>query len=131
MNARPVLLIASALGLSSVAIGAASDHTAAIWGLSHIMQVALHYQQLYAIVIGALGLALTAPHWSVRQRALLGWTAWAFIAGTLCFCGGLYVALDVPDAAYLAPVGGFLLMGGWAGLGLMAFLLRRPPLELP
>ena len=131
MNKRLVVLVGALFGLSSVVIGAASDHTAAVWGMAHMTQVALHYQQLYAIVVTAVGLALSAPHWTVRQRRLLNWTAWLFIAGTALFCGSLYMTIELPAASYIVPFGGFLIMGGWIGLGLLAFRARRLPLELP
>ena len=54
----------------------------------------------------------------------LATVAQAFALGTLLFCGTVYAgALGAPRLGVLAPVGGSLLMLGWALLGLSA--LRR------
>ena len=52
--------------------------------------------------------------------------AWLFLAGALVFSGTLYLmALGGPRIlGAVTPIGGLLMLGGWAGLAFVAF--RRP-----
>jgi len=50
----------------------------------------------------------------------------AFVVGLLLFCGSVYaLALGGVHVAMVAPIGGTLLMVGWALLGLSAVVARR------
>ena len=117
-----VLIIASLLGLTSVLLGAAADHV--LDGGTKRFAIALHYQELYSVLIAGLGLTLNAVSLNGLYRRLAV-TAWFFILGTIIFCGGLYAADRLPGAVYAAPVGGFLLMAGWLALAYAALGCRR------
>ena len=70
--------------------------------------------------LALLGCAL----WLPRGGGFTLLAGMAFIIGLLLFCGTVYAhALGLARIAVLAPVGGTLLMAGWALLGLTA--LRR------
>ncbi len=59
-------------------------------------------------------------------RRLVDWAGAAFVVGLLLFCGSVYaLALGGVHVAMVAPMGGTLLMVGWALLGLSAVLARR------
>ncbi|MEM1058844.1 MAG: DUF423 domain-containing protein [Verrucomicrobiota bacterium] len=66
------------------------------------------YQLIHSVAMMAL--AVAAP---LRRVPILLWTA-----GILLFCGSLYILslTSIPWLAPLTPVGGLLLMGGWAWL---------------
>jgi len=53
-----------------------------------------------------------------RDRRLLQTIAWAFLLGTALFAGSLYLLAltHVQAFAWLTPIGGVTLMGGWLGL---------------
>ena len=75
-------------------------------------------QGWHALALVACGL------WGARGGRLTHAAGGAFALGTLLFCGAVYVPLlGGPSLGRVAPVGGSLLMLGWALLGLSA--LRR------
>ena len=56
----------------------------------------------------------------------MDWAGAAFVVGMLLFCGAVYaLALGGVHVAMVAPIGGTLLMVGWALLGLSAVVARR------
>jgi uncharacterized membrane protein YgdD (TMEM256/DUF423 family) len=74
----------------------------------------------------ALALVLCGVWAAGRGGALADWAAAAFVLGILCFCGAVYaLGLGGVQVASLAPVGGVLLMAGWALLGLSALWPAR------
>jgi hypothetical protein len=103
-------------GLGAVAMSAFVAHgTGALPAASvQALRDAVQMQGWHALVLVALGL------WG-RRAGLAGA---AFAIGTLMFCGAVYAqrlaGMHLPQ---LAPVGGFVLMGGWLLLALRA--LRR------
>lgn len=117
-----ILLIGSLLGLTSVGMGAYVDHV-----LSHAVDIktlsmiktALHYQQLYAVIITAIGLSHRVVHDSLCLRL----SAWIFIAGSIIFCFSIYLSALMGMAALLklTPVGGIFLMTGWVVLACASF----------
>jgi uncharacterized membrane protein YgdD (TMEM256/DUF423 family) len=122
MPSRPRLLLglAALVGFLSVAAGAfgapgvtgaAKDwlRTAGEYGLIHALAVLVA-----ASLIGEGARAATVA-------------AWLFLAGAVIFSGSL-VAMAVSGQLWLGavtPVGGLLLLAGWATLALAAFT-RRP-----
>lgn len=78
---------------------------------------------------GAVLLALAALLGSVRTpspaRRLIGISAWLFIAGTLIFSGSLFILVlsGISAIGALTPVGGLLLIAGWAVSALGAWRL--------
>jgi uncharacterized membrane protein YgdD (TMEM256/DUF423 family) len=111
--------LGSVAGLTGVAMAAAAAH-----GLPQrldpaslqMVRNALQMQGWHALALVACGL------WAVRGApSLVGWAAGAFALGLLLFCGAVYAfALASVRIPGVAPLGGTLLMLGWALLGLAA-----------
>ena len=111
--------LGSLAGLTGVAMAAAAAHAlpqrldpAALQWVRNALQM----QGWHALALVACGI------WTERGApALVGWAAGAFALGILLFCGGVYaLALAGVRLPGMAPVGGGLLMLGWALLGLAA-----------
>ena len=111
-----IAAVAAGLGALAVALGAFGAHglegavtaqrletwrTGASYHLAHA---------LAAVVAGALA--------GLRQSAAALWAARLFVAGAVVFAGSLYalVLLDLPILGAVAPVGGALMIAGWAAL---------------
>jgi uncharacterized membrane protein YgdD (TMEM256/DUF423 family) len=118
-----ILLIGALLGLTSVCAGAYVNHN-----LVHIMDVktlsmikaALHYHELYAVIISVIGLAC-----SFRNEAIvLKLSAWIFIFGTVLFSFSIYLKFLTGAIVWikLTPIGGTLLMVGWFLLACSSFV---------
>lgn len=119
-----------------VAIGALNGALAVALGAfaAHGLEGVLPAERLGWIETGARyemahALALLAVAWIVERRPhpLARVAGWAFAAGTLLFCGGLYVVAlaDWRFVMPVVPVGGTAFILGWAALLVAA--LRRPP----
>jgi len=105
-------------GLLAVAAAAGAAHLAVDASQSRAVGSAVQMQGWHALALLACGL------WGARGGRLVHAAAASFAAGTLLFCGTVYAGvLGGPHLGVLAPVGGSLLMLGWALLGLSA--LRR------
>jgi len=63
------------------------------------------------------------------RKLLIDLAGWAFLAGIVFFCGGIYAAFgpNAVAAKPLIPLGGLSLMLGWALFAAGAFFLKRPP----
>jgi uncharacterized membrane protein YgdD (TMEM256/DUF423 family) len=73
-------------------------------------EIGVRYQMYHALGLVAVGLALS--RWPSSAVALAGWL---FIAGTVVFCGTLYL-LAVSGQRWLGavtPVGGAAFIAGW------------------
>jgi len=115
-----MIAIAAFSGLLAVALGAYGAHglrprvgpeALASW------QTATSYHLLHSAVLLALGLHAAGSGARATTAA-----AWLFTAGIACFSGSIY-ALVLGAPRWLGPVtplGGLLLMAGWAALGLAA-----------
>ncbi|MBA3662076.1 MAG: DUF423 domain-containing protein [Gammaproteobacteria bacterium] len=113
-----ILLIGAILGLLSVIIAAYVDHYLGLHltGKSlNGMLTALRYHQLYAIVICIIGLSLPGQV-SDRIKFWLTTSAYTFSLGILLFSFSIYLSsiFHIRGIVYLTPVGGVLLMTGWA-----------------
>lgn len=110
---RLLLIIAALTGFSSVALGAAGDHLAAIIRTPHAFETALRYNQLYSILLVAV--LLHARHLPAPVPQTLKASCIAFMTGLLIFCGSLYILAftGVTAFGYATPAGGILLMAGW------------------
>jgi uncharacterized membrane protein YgdD (TMEM256/DUF423 family) len=118
-----ILLLGSLLGLSSLIIASYIDHSLAL-NLSpqaaKSLSTALHYHQLYAIMITLQGLVVFSSK-QFSGKWLLS-SAYLFIIGTLLFSLSIYLSygLHFRWIIYLTPIGGIGLMLGWCCLILSA-----------
>ena len=123
MSPRGAVTTGALLGAITVGLGAFGAHALgdrvpagdlAIW------ETAVHYQGLHALALILFGLFAQG---SARPRMA---TAWCFLLGVLVFSGTLYgIVLGGPRAlGAITPVGGSLLIAGWA---LFAFSASRRP----
>ena len=108
-------------GLTAVGMAAVAAH--GLDGLGPVrlgmVRNALQMQGWHALALLACGL------WAPRGGRLTDWAGAAFLLGLLLFCGAVYaLAIAGAPVGALAPVGGTLLMVGWALLGLSALRAR-------
>ena len=128
------LIIGALLGFSSVAFAAYAEH-----GLQrhvspaafHSLMTAIHYQQLHALMLVSIGLALGTQPAAIGK--ILRYAAFAFILGIACFCFSIYAAviLALPELSRFAPFGGSTLMLGWMTLAYAGWKMRRARKSLP
>lgn len=113
-----VLVAAGLLGFSAIALGAYGDH-----GLRgsvdaetmRSFETAIRYQLFHALALLAIGIGIAAGTAPASTLKRLTWTGWVMLAGTLVFCGSIYLKIifGVDSATKLAPLGGMTLMAGW------------------
>ena len=104
-------------GLTAVAMEAAAAHVLARLDPAALLMVrgAVEMHGWHAFALLACGL------WAPRGGRLVDWAGAAFVLGILLFCGAVYaLALTGLRLPMVAPLGGTLLMVGWALLGLSA-----------
>lgn len=114
MSGRRFFVAGSILAGTAVAAGAFGAHglqDRIAPELLDTFTTAARYQMYH-------GLALLAVAWAVTQwpTAKLAAGGWLLFAGTAVFSGSLYL-LALTDARWLGaitPLGGLLLLGGWA-----------------
>jgi uncharacterized membrane protein YgdD (TMEM256/DUF423 family) len=115
-NNRRFFAVGSALAATAVAAGAFGAHglkTRIAPELLDAFSTGARYQMFHA-------LALLAVAWGVTQwpDARLDLGGWMLAAGTLVFSGSLYL-MALTGARWMGaitPIGGVLLIGGWAVL---------------
>lgn len=120
---RKFLLIACLSGMFAVGLGAFAAHILKkilTEYQSQIFDTGVRYQFYHTLAL--LAVAILGRYVSRRWAEIAGWL---FVAGIVFFSGSLYLlalveALEMPDLAMLAgpltPVGGVLLIAGWAAL---------------
>jgi uncharacterized membrane protein YgdD (TMEM256/DUF423 family) len=110
--------LGSLAGLGAVMMAAVAAHvvpTSADPRAGEMLRSAIQMHGWHAMALLACGL------WAQRGGRLVDWAGAAFAAGLVLFCGAVYaLALGGVHMAMLAPVGGTLLMLGWALLGISA-----------
>jgi uncharacterized membrane protein YgdD (TMEM256/DUF423 family) len=114
-GSRAALAAAAIFGGLGVALGAFGAHgLKAMLGPTELgwWQTAVQYQIWHALALLALALS------PIRARA----AGWLFAAGILLFSGSLYLMAltGIRALGMVTPVGGLLLILGWAALGLAA-----------
>ena len=113
------LVFAALNGALAVMAGAYAAHGGREWLSPEALgwfEKAVRYQMAHALALIAVVILGT--------RAVVGWSpaltvsAWAFCAGLVLFCGGLYVMAFTGNAAVgrVAPLGGMSFMIGWLAL---------------
>jgi uncharacterized membrane protein YgdD (TMEM256/DUF423 family) len=116
------LAFAGVSGLLGVALGAGAAH-----GLRRLLderalalvETAVRYQLIHAAALVGLAALLARP-WPA-----LHWVAWAWAAGTVLFCGSLYLLAftGLRGFVHVAPLGGLAFILGWALLAIFALRL--------
>lgn len=127
---RGCLMSGGVLGGVAVAAGAFGAH-----GLKGILEAAgqtgnwetaSRYALAHAVVLVAVGAVAATPE-SSPARGLLAAAAWSFLLGSLVFSGCLatLALTGVKMLGAIVPVGGGLLIVGWACLAIAAFRIGR------
>jgi len=124
-----ILAFAALLGFISVAFGAYSEH-----GLKPVITeeqyrfllTAIRYNQVNAVVIAAIGLALVVGP-EMGNKSVLKGSGILFIVGTFLFSFSIYlsVVLDNPSLVYVTPIGGVTMMLAWLNLLVFACIRIR------
>lgn len=85
-------------------------------------ETAARYQMYHALAL--LAVAWAAQRW---PGPLPLWAGWSFVAGTVIFCGSLYLlVLTGPRwLGAIAPIGGVAFLAGWACLAFAAVREQR------
>ncbi len=110
---RLFFAVGSLSALVAVALGAFGAHGLRgrlVPDMLMSFEIGVRYQTYHALGLLAVGLALS--RWPSSAVALAGWL---FIAGTVVFCGTLYL-LAVSGQRWLGavtPVGGAAFIAGW------------------
>src|SRR5699024_5525316 len=115
--AQFALSIAAVYGLIGVAFGAFGAHALAARltpEMQSIWHTAVAYQFYHALALFAMGLLLRGMPASSWLHA----ATWCFAAGVLIFAGSLYLLAltGIRWWGAITPLGGLLLIAGWATL---------------
>jgi len=90
------------------------------------LDTAREIQFVHALAMIAVGILSLQP----GRHLFLHLAGAAFLAGSVLFCGALYVSVDPTgqgDALKpLIPIGGILLFAGWTLFAIGALALKRP-----
>ena len=118
LSVRVLLVLAALSGLCGVGGGAFGAHAAASVEAKGWMQTGGHYQLIHALAVFACFVA-----WRLLQAPAAGVAAWLFLIGALIFSGSLYLmAFGGPRVlGAVTPIGGVLLLAGWAFLAWACF----------
>jgi uncharacterized membrane protein YgdD (TMEM256/DUF423 family) len=121
-SSRLILAFTGLSGFLAVAAGAFGAHGVQDSLAKGWLETGGHYQLVHAAA--ALGCWLAARQGVARVRL----SAWLFLIGALIFSGSLYLlAFGAPRLmGAVTPLGGLLLLAGWANLALAALGLRAP-----
>ena len=89
---------------------------------------AIRYNQVHAVVVAAIGLALLNGG-KLSNLPALKWSGLLFIIGTVLFSFSIYlsVSLDIPSLMNITPVGGMTIMAAWLVLMVVGILVRKKP----
>ncbi len=122
-----ILLIGAVLGFISVSFGAYSEH-----GLQpkissetfRFVMTAVRYNQVYSVIVTAIGLVLFANLPEDLMTALF-WAGIIFTIGVVLFSFSIYLSAQfgIPQLTKLTPLGGITLMIGWIYLIWIAITL--------
>jgi len=113
------LFAAACFGFLGVAMGAFGAHVLRprlAAALYENVQTAVFYQFVHALALFALGV-LGAVGWRNRTLSL---AAGLWTGGVIAFCGSLYAYAFTQwwPLVWVTPLGGILLLAGWASFGL-------------
>ena len=120
---RAQLVLAALWGLMAVAAGAFGAHAVSDPQAKGWLQTGAQYQLTHALAVFAAFVV-----WRMYPGAPASPVAgWLFLAGALLFAGSLYLMVLTGARALgvVTPVGGVLLLLGWATLAWAAFAGTR------
>ena len=120
---RTQVVLAALWGLMAVAAGAFGAHAAPDPQAKAWLQTGAHYQLTHALAV----FACLAVQRAYAGAPAAGVAAWLFLAGGLVFAGSLYLmaATGARALGAVTPIGGLLLLAGWATLAWAAFTGSR------
>lgn len=121
-----ILFIGAALGFLSVIMGTFADHVLRLNMTADNLRIiftALRYNQIYAVVVVAIGMYVSTSM-PIKKLRLLMITAWLFIFGIIFFSLSIYIAVlfNFHFIKQIAPLGGVSLMIAWLMLCYISFL---------
>ena len=132
---RVRIVYAALLGCASVMMGAAGSHVVAV---TDAASQRAHDNWMLAVEFGLLhALAAVASDQMSTRIRLAGAASWAFIGGSVLFCGSIWlktlaaegIAAQAAQAVGpAAPLGGLTLISAWAVLAAGA-AMSRPQLD--
>jgi uncharacterized membrane protein YgdD (TMEM256/DUF423 family) len=125
---RLLAITGSLFGLCAVALGAFGAH--ALEGRisperAEVWTTAADYLGWHGAVLLALAALIGSLRTPSPARRLIGISAWLLIAGTLIFSGSLFILVlsGIGAIGAVTPLGGLLLIAGWAIAALGAWRL--------
>ena len=121
---RLLMTLAALSGLMAVAAGAFGAHGVADPQAKAWLQTGAQYQMVHALAVFACILLWRAGGGTAHLAG------WLFLAGALVFAGTLYLmAFGMPRwLGAITPIGGVLLLAGWAALAWTALTGTRSTL---
>ena len=124
MNSKLFFVLGAVSGFLSVAAGAFGAHALRSKlspDMLAIFETGARYQMFHALALLAAAWALTQFHPGLAKSA-----GWFFFSGSIIFSGSLYALALSGTRAWgaVTPLGGLLLLAGWASLALSAFHSR-------
>jgi uncharacterized membrane protein YgdD (TMEM256/DUF423 family) len=114
MNKKSILISATSLAGLAVVFGAFGAHALkdllTQTGRLDTFETGVRYQMYHALALFIVGSLFEG-----QKNRRLSIVAWLFLMGIFLFSGSLYVLsiLSIRSAAYLTPIGGLLMVGGW------------------
>ncbi|HEX4180844.1 MAG TPA: DUF423 domain-containing protein [Caulobacteraceae bacterium] len=117
---RAWLTLAALSGLVAVAAGAFGAHGVQDLKAKDWLRTGSEYQLAHAVAALAC-----FPLWAAGVRGARV-SAWLFLIGAALFSGSLYLMALTPDRwmVLITPLGGLVLLAGWATLAWAAFMAR-------
>ncbi len=111
---RWFVILGSLNSFLSVALGAFAAHglkNRVTPDLLETFQTGARYEMYHGLALILVGILLRL----YPQQTLFSWAGWAFLVGTVLFCGSLYaiVFTGVRGFGAVAPLGGLSFMAGW------------------
>lgn len=124
-----ILILGALLGFISVAFGAYAEHAlreAVTEEHFRFLITEISYNQVHAVVIAAIGLALLNGG-KLSNCPALKWSGLLFIIGTVLLSFSIYlsVSLDIPSLVNITPVGVITIMAAWLVLMVAGILAKK------
>jgi uncharacterized membrane protein YgdD (TMEM256/DUF423 family) len=123
MTNKIFILIGTAIGLVSVALGAFGAHAFKA-SLTANNRLDTYETASKYLIYHALALVLVCILSNqLPNNKMLHYSGWSFVVGSVIFSGALYLICLTGQTAWgaVAPIGGLLLISGWALLGIAVF----------